>query len=142
MSRHRSLAITLVLILSAAWMSACADSPLEPQVVATTVRDVVLTGEQWAVWPRTPSLSGGTRIVIRGTADGCSMLAASAARRGLSVSVAISVEPPPGPCLAVVGFRAYEVELLGLPSGQYDVYVRETGHTDSELRARVHVSTR
>ena len=125
-TRRRSHAIALVLSLA---LGACTSSTGPGGVDATIQEMTFATAAEAAAWPQTPTISGGPRIVVRGTAVfGCGDANVQATRRGSRIDVVISAVNTERFCLGIVmGRRAYEVRVLGLEAGSYTVRVRSVG---------------
>jgi hypothetical protein len=101
----------------------------DPTPVAVRINQLDLTAEEAATWPTDPVVQGGLSLTVRGTVSlSCAALAAAAERRGLQVDLWLHRDPPDPTCLAIpYPPRPFEVELLGLPLGTYDLRIEIVG---------------
>ena len=126
-SRSRSCSAMSRLLLVA--LCACSSST-EPSGVDATIREVSFaTDAERSSWPTTPTISGGTDILIRGTGSfDCGDARVQATRRGMRLEVAVTAANTDRFCLGIImGWRAYEARVTGLEAGSYTVRVRSVG---------------
>lgn len=119
----------------------CSGRTTEPTPMAATLRVVnPPTQEERDAWPFTPTISGGTSILIRGTTlTPCNAADVRADRAGRALSVAIVPRDPPVPCAAIYsGNVLFEVTIDGLEPGPYLVTVTSFG-LDGATRFQVYI---
>ncbi len=112
----------------------------DPTPVAVRINELDLTAEERAAWPTDPVVESGQSPIVRGMVSlACAGLAAAAERQGLQVKLWLSRDPPEPICLAIpYPPQPFEVELLGLPPGTYDLSIEIVG-SEASFERRVQV---
>ncbi len=113
-------------------LAACHAST-EPEADALTAsaeRVPLPTEAERSAWPFTPTVSGGSAVVVRGFVDAsCSPLRAEASRSGQSVTVSIAPQEPNAVCPAIwASWQPFRATVTGLEPGTYQVQALVAGH--------------
>ncbi len=112
----------------------------DPIPVAVRINDLELTAEERAAWPTDPVVQSGPALIVRGKVSvACHGLAASAERQGLQVALQLFPARPDLLCLAILyPPQPFEIELVGLPPGTYDLRIEIVGR-EEPFQRKVHV---
>ena len=112
----------------------------DPIPVAVRINDLELTAEERAAWPTDPVVESGHALIVRGKVlVACHGLAASAERQGLQVALQLFLARPDVLCLAIpYSPQPFEIELVGLPPGTYDLRIEIVGR-EEPFQRKVHV---
>lgn len=128
----RCTARVLLNAVAVAVVAACQSSTgLEADVLTASAERVSLqTDAERSAWPFTPTVSGGSAVVVRGFVDAsCSPLRAEASRSGQSVTVSIAPQEPNAVCPAIwTSWQPFRATVTGLEPGTYRVQALVAGH--------------
>ena len=123
-----SLAVLLAILAD---MPGCS-APTSPTALPISIELVRLASPaEFAAWPFTPSVQGGTTITVRGFGTfGCGSASASAGLRAGIVNVRITASTEPQICLANIPlWRPFKAELTQLAPGGYRIRISVTGQS-------------
>jgi hypothetical protein len=111
---------------------ACREATASDLIVTQLEFPALGTDAERAAWPLTPSIQGGSDLVIRATAlFGCGEPQAIAARAGNRITVRARIAPgsEKNVCAAVIArWEPVLITVPQLPGGEYDVEARVIGH--------------
>ncbi len=126
--QHDEVFVRVVLPVAVILLSGCFFGT-DPIPVAVRINDLDLSAEERAAWPTDPVVESGHPPIVRGTVSlACAALAAAAEREGLQIRLWLRREPPDPNCPAIpYPPQPFEVELLGLPPGTYDLRIEIVG---------------
>ena len=104
----------------------------DPAPVVVQINEPELTSAERAAWPTDPLVESGRALIVRAKVSvACRGLAATAEREGLRVTLKLFLARPDVGCVQIVyPPQPFEIELVGLPVGSYDLRIEMVGREE------------